>query len=71
MDRDVARFCLLLVNDFENYQRLQAIVEEKIKNHLENLEKTKDTTRIYEIQGAIAELRRWQHLKEEVQGAAQ
>lgn len=71
MDRDIARFVLLLVNDFEQYKRLQAVVEAKIKKHLENLEKTKDTTRIYEIQGAIAELRRWQHLKEEVQQAAE
>lgn len=71
MNRDLSRLLLLLVNDVENYNRLQALVSQKISNHLENLEKTKETTRIYEIQGAIAELRRWQHLKEEVRAAAE
>lgn len=71
MDRDLARFVLLLVNDYEQYTRLQKIVAAKVQKHLENLEKTKDPNRIYEIQGAIAELRRWQHLKEEVQQAAE
>jgi len=71
MDRELARFVLLLVNDKENYDRLQKIISAKIENHRNSLETTKSPERISEIQGAIAELRRMQHLKEEVQAAAE
>jgi hypothetical protein len=70
MNRKLARNTLLLVNDKEMYDRLQAIISSKIEDHRTNLEKTKDMVRVNEIQGAIAELRRFQHLREEViQGA--
>jgi hypothetical protein len=71
MDRDLARFVLLLVNDFEHYKRLQKIVEHRIEILRNSLETTKDTDRVHEIQGAIAELRRWQHLREQVIEAAE
>ena len=48
------------------YEALQAVVDYKIEEHRNNLEKTKDITRINEIQGAISELRRLQHLRDEV-----
>ena len=70
MDRETARFLLLLVNDVESYERLTTLVELKIKNHLMNLETTKEPARMYEIQGAIGELRRWEHLREEIIEAA-
>jgi len=48
------------------YEALQTVVDYKIEEHRNNLEKTKDITRINEIQGAISELRRLQHLRDEV-----
>jgi hypothetical protein len=42
------------------------VISDKIEEHRNNLEKTKDVARISELQGAIAELRRLQHLREEV-----
>jgi hypothetical protein len=71
MDRDLARFVLLLVNDFEQYKRLQQIVDHRIELLRNSLETSKDPDRIREIQGAIAEMRRWQHLREQVIEAAQ
>jgi hypothetical protein len=71
MDRDLARFVLLLVNDFEQYKRLQQIVDHRIEMLRNSLETSKDPDRIREIQGAIAEMRRWQHLREQVIEAAQ
>lgn len=71
MNKSLARKCLLLVNSTEMYSRLQEIISFKIEEHRSNLEKTKDITRINEIQGAIAELRRLQHLREEVIGNAE
>jgi hypothetical protein len=66
MNRKLARQTLLFVNDTEMYDRFQAIISSKIEDHRTNLEKTKDMVRVNEIQGSIAELRRLQHLREEV-----
>jgi Ribonuclease G/E len=71
MERELARYLLLLVNEKETYDRLQALIEDKIKGHLKNLEKTTDTVRIFQIQGAISELRRWEHLKESIRESAE
>ena len=71
MDKKLARFLLLLVNDKETYDRFKALVQHKIESHLKNLETTKDATRIYEIQGALAELRRMEHIREEIIEAAE
>jgi hypothetical protein len=70
MDKELARYLLLLVNEMESYDRLQALIADKIKGHLKNLESTTDTVRIYQIQGAISELRRWEHLKESIRESA-
>jgi hypothetical protein len=66
MDRDLCRFILLLVNDKDQMDRLQAYAASRIEGHRSNLEKTKDRDRILEIQGAIAELRRLSTLRDEV-----
>lgn len=66
MDTKLARKSLLLVNNVEAYNILQELIAVKIEEHRTNLENTKEITRINEIQGAIAELRRLQHLREEV-----
>jgi len=71
MERELARYLLLLVNEKETYDRLQALIEDKIKGHLKNLETTTDTVRIFQIQGAISELRRWEHLKESIRESAE
>lgn len=66
MDRDTARYLLLLVNDKEHMDRLQAYAAHRIEQHRNNLEKQKDRDRILEAQGAIAELRRLASLRDEV-----
>jgi len=66
MNKKLARQTLLLVNSKDMYEALQTVVDYKIEEHRNNLEKTKDITRINEIQGAISELRRLQHLRDEV-----
>lgn len=66
MDRDLARSLLMLVNDKDQMDRLQAYVAYRIEQHRSNLEKQKDRDRILEIQGAIAELRRLATLRDEV-----
>lgn len=70
MEQKLARYLLLLVNDKEMYDRFQALVQHKIERHLKHLETTKDTVRIFEIQGAIAELRRFEHIRAEIIEAA-
>ena len=56
----------MLVNNVEAYNLLQDLISGRIEELRNNLESTKVITRINEIQGAIAELRRLQHLREEV-----
>lgn len=66
MNRKLARQSLLLVNSKDMYDSLQSVISYKIEEHRNNLEKTKDASRVLEIQGAIAELRRFQHLRNEI-----
>jgi hypothetical protein len=66
MDRDLCRLLLLLVNEKDNMDRLQAYAEARIEQHRNNLEKQKDRDRILEVQGAITELRRLATLRDEV-----
>jgi Ribonuclease G/E len=66
MNRKLARQCLLLVNSKEMYDCLQNVISHKIEEHRNNLEKTRDAASVLEIQGSIAELRRLQHLRNEV-----
>jgi len=65
-DRERYRFLLLLVNEKDHMDRLRAYADMRIEQHRNNLEKQKDRDRILEIQGAIAELRRFTTLRDEV-----
>ena len=66
MKKEQYRDLLPLVNDHDNFERLQHYAVNRIdilRNYLEN---TKEPIKIYEIQGAIAELRRFSTLRDEV-----
>lgn len=60
------RSLLLLVNDKDQMDRVKSYAAQRIEHHRNLLEKTKDRDRILEIQGAIAELRRFETLRDEV-----
>jgi len=65
MDKDTARAILPLVNDLERYELLQLFVRNRIETLRGYLENTKELNKVLEIQGAIAELRRFQTLREQ------
>ena len=70
MNRDVARQLLLLVNDKEMMDRLTVYALARIEGLRGQLEISKDQDRIREIQGSIAELRRFATLRDEaIRGA--
>ena len=59
-----------MVNDKALMEKLQRYADLRIEMHRGSLEREKVTFRIYEMQGAIAELRRFRTLRDEViQGA--
>jgi hypothetical protein len=66
MTKDQYRELLPLVNDYEQYGRLRTYAVQRMEVLRTQLETQKDPTRIYEIQGAIAELRRFSTLRDEV-----
>lgn len=66
MEKSVYRDMLFLVNNKEQYELLQGYAKARIGHFHVLLETTKDTDRMKEIQGAIAELRRFSTLREEV-----
>lgn len=66
MDKQFYREMLPLVNDKDQMERLQEYALARITTHRNNLEIEKDKDRILEIQGAIAELRRFKTLRDEV-----
>jgi glutaredoxin-related protein len=65
MDKDTARAILPLVNDLERYELLQSYVRARIEVLRGYLESTKELNKVLEIQGSIAELRRFQTLREQ------
>jgi len=65
MDKDTARAILPLVNDLERYDLLQSYVRARIEVLRGYLENTKELNKVLEIQGSIAELRRFQTLREQ------
>jgi predicted nuclease of restriction endonuclease-like (RecB) superfamily len=70
MQKKLAKEILPLVNDTDKYPVLQAYVAERIEVMRGYLETTKEQSKILEIQGAIAELRRFQTLREQaIEGA--
>ena len=66
MNKFFYRTLLLLVNNKEQMQRLQDYAAARIAHHQRLFETTKDRHRILEIQGAIAELRQFETLRDEV-----
>jgi hypothetical protein len=66
MNKIFYRTLFLLVNNKEQMQRLQDYAAARIAHHQRLLETTKDHHRILEIQGTIAELRRFETLPDEV-----
>mgnify|MGYP003644327947 FL=1 len=70
MDKITAKEILPLVNNVDQYPLLQSYVSDRIETMRQYLENTKDHVKIMEIQGAIAELRRFQTLREQaIEGA--
>jgi len=65
MNKETARKILPLVNDVERYPLLQDYIEDRIETMRNFLENTKDHQKVLEVQGAIAELRRFQTLRDQ------
>ena len=66
MDKDTSLALLPLVNDKDTMERLQVYLDYRINRYRDLLEVQKDFDRIKEIQGAMAELRRFKTLRDEV-----
>lgn len=66
MDKKFYRSLLVLVNNKDVMDLINTYVEARIFVLRDQLETTKSHERILEIQGAIAELRRFKTLREEV-----
>jgi hypothetical protein len=70
MDIKTAKEILPLVNNVDHYPLLQKYVAMRIEAMRGYLENTKEHDKILEIQGSIAELRRFQTLREQaIEGA--
>jgi hypothetical protein len=65
MEKTLAKKILPLVNDVEKYPLLQDYIDNRIETMRNFLENTKDHDKIMEVQGAIAELRRFQTLRDQ------
>ena len=70
MDIRTAKDILPLVNNVDHYPLLQTYVAMRIEVLRGYLENTKDHVKIMEIQGSIAELRRFQTLREQASEGA-
>jgi hypothetical protein len=71
MDKQFFRELLPLVNDREQYSSLKDYAKARILHYHGLLETTKDHQRVLEIQGAIAELKRIDTLRDEVTKGAE
>jgi|MDTB01.2.fsa_nt_gb hypothetical protein len=69
MEQPLCKAMLPLVNDQTMYPTLQDYIEYRIEILRGFLEKVKDPQQMFEIQGAIGELRRFQTLQEQVKTA--
>ena len=65
MEKVLARSILPLVNDVDKYLILQEYIDNRIETMRNFLENTKDHDKILEVQGSIAELRRFQTLRDQ------
>lgn len=66
MDKQFCKSMLLLVNTPAYMDLLHEYVSVRIAGFHQQLENTKDPHRVLEIQGAIAELRRFKTLRDEM-----
>jgi|TARA_R110000823_G_scaffold132848_1_gene261454 hypothetical protein len=66
MDKEFYRAMLMLVNDKKQMDLLLEYTSGKISLLRTQMETTKEHSRILEMQGAIAELRRFKTLRDEV-----
>jgi len=66
MKKDQYRDILPLVNDHDQFNRLKQYADARIDDLRAFLETQKEPQKIYELQGAIAELRRFATLRDEV-----
>jgi 5-bromo-4-chloroindolyl phosphate hydrolysis protein len=66
MDKQFYRTLLMLVNDTDKYGLLQSYVDKRIQRLQNTLETCTDLEEVRRLQGRIAELRRLQHLRDEV-----
>ena len=66
MDKSIYRALLPLVRDKEQMDRLLNYANARIEIARKQLEITRDHHRMIELQGAVAELRRLETLREEV-----
>lgn len=71
MDQQFYRSLLLLVNTKDHMDLLHKYVSARIDHFHHQLENTKDHHRVLEIQGSIAELRRFKTLRDEVTKGAE
>lgn len=71
MDKILARKLLLFVNDHYNQESLAKYVENRLNTLYLQLESTTESTKIYRIQGQIAEVKKLLTLREEVIKEAQ
>lgn len=70
MDKELAKAILPLVNEPTLYPVLMGYIDNRIEVMRGYLENQKDHNKILEIQGAIAELRRFKTLREQaIEGA--
>ena len=70
MDVKAAKALLPLVNQPDQYDRLQAYVAGRIASLTEQVLVERNVDRIREIQGAVRELKRFQTLREETRHTA-
>jgi hypothetical protein len=70
MDKKFFRHILPFVNDPNSYDLFQEYIAARIEQYRDYLEKLGSHEEILKTQGKIAELRRLQHLKDEVQQEA-
>jgi hypothetical protein len=70
MEKSLAKAVLPLANDAQLYSVLQMYIQARINVMRGYLENSKEHHKILEIQGAIAELRRFETLREQaIEGA--
>ena len=71
MNKDVAKVLLPVINKKDDYDLFLLYIEDRIEILRGFLEREKDPQRVREVQGAIAELRKFFTLREEAQNSLQ